>query len=137
MTGRMTDRMSRNGDDQYVRVRGVKGFLEGEERLLKRGDEVVVGRSRKADLSVRMSTKYLERMDRGDVSRSEAWRTVSRQHARITFYRDDLIVIEDLSANGRFVDGERVDGKLNVEDLADNPRVITLGAVERLRIEIV
>ena len=129
--------MTANGNDHYVRLRGVKGFLEGEERLLKRGDEIVVGRSRSADLSLRMATKYLERMDRGDLSRSEAWRTVSRQHARIAFYRDDLIVIEDLSANGTFVDGERVDGKLSVDDLADNPRVISLGAVERLRIEIV
>ena len=115
----------------------MKGFLEGEERLLARGDEIVVGRSRSADLSLRMATKFLERMDRRELSRSEAWRTVSRQHARIAFYRADHIVIEDLSANGTFVDGERVDGKLNVEDLADKPRVITLGAVERLRIEIV
>ena len=71
------------------------------------------------------------------MSRSEGWRTVSRQHARITYYRADLIVIEDLSANGTFVDGERVDGKLNVADLADKPRLISLGVVERLRIEIV
>ena len=68
-------------------------------------DEIVVGRSRSADLSVRRATKFLERMDRNDLSRSEAWRTVSRQHARIAFYRTDHIVIEDLSANGTFVDG--------------------------------
>jgi len=129
--------MAANGDDQYVRLRGVKGFLEGEERLLKRGDEIVVGRSRSADLSLRMSTKFLERMDRNDLSRSEAWRTVSRKHARIAFYRPDHIVIEDLSANGTFVDGARVEGRLRLSDLADRPRLIALGAVERLRIEMV
>jgi len=129
--------MAANGDDQYVRLRGVRGFLEGEERLLKRGDEIVVGRSRSADLSVRRATKFLERMDRNDLSCSEAWRTVSRQHARIAYYRADHIVIEDLSANGTFVDGERIEGKLRISDLAETPHVIALGAVERLRIEIV
>lgn len=126
-----------NGSDPYLRLRGVRGFLEGEERLLKRGDEIVVGRSRGADLSVRRATKFLGRMDRNDLSRSEAWRTVSRQHARIAFYGADHVVIEDLSANGTFVDGQRIEGKLRLSDLADNPREIALGAVERLRIEIV
>ena len=125
----------RNG--AMVRVRGVKGFLQGEERLLKRGDEVVVGRSRSADLSLRMATRYLERADRNDVKRSEAWRSVSRRHARIAFHRPDHIVIEDLSANGTFLDGQRVQGAVSLEDLARKPRTITLGAVERLRIEIV
>lgn len=124
------------GNGHLLRIRGVRGFLQGEELLLKRGDEVVVGRSRHCDLSVRRSTRYLERADRNSVSESEAWRSVSRAHARIAFHRPDHIVIEDLSANGSFLDGRRIEGKVNIADIESSPHVLTLGAVERLKLEL-
>jgi pSer/pThr/pTyr-binding forkhead associated (FHA) protein len=120
-----------------LRLKGMRGFLEGEECMLQRGDEVVVGRSRGADLSIRRSTKFLERLDRHELAQSEAYRTVSRHHARIAFYRPDHIVIEDLSSNGTFVDGERVKGKFNLTDLAARARVLALGAVERIQIDLI
>lgn len=126
---------SNNGP--YLRLRGIKGFLEGEERLLQRGDEVTLGRSRQADFSVRKATKYLERIDRNEIAQSEAYRTVSRVHARIAFYRPDHIVIEDLSANGTFLDGQRIDGKAALDDMGDQAHTVTLGAVERLRIDLI
>ena len=43
---------------------------------------------------MRKATKFLERMDRNDLSRSDAWRTVSRTHARIAFYGADHVVID-------------------------------------------
>ena len=128
--------MGANGNGQLLRIRGVRGFLQGEELLLKRGDEAVVGRSRSCDLSVRRSTRYLERADRSNVSASEAWRTVSRQHVRIAYHRPDHIVIEDLSANGAFLDGDRIEGKVNIFDLASHPHVLALGSVERLKLEL-
>lgn len=128
--------MGANGNGQLLRVRGVRGFLQGEELLLKRGDEVVVGRSRSCDLSLRRSTRYLERTDRSNVSASEAWRTVSRQHVRIAYHRPDHIVVEDLSANGSFLDGERIEGKANLEDLEQTPHILALGVVERLKLEL-
>ena len=129
--------MGANGaNGSLLRVRGIRGFLQGEELLLKRGDEVVVGRSRHCDLSVRRSTRYLERADRLNVSESEAWRTVSRQHVRIAYHRPDHIVIEDLSANGSFLDGQRIEGKANIADIESSPRVLALGSVERLKLEI-
>lgn len=128
--------MVANGDGRLLRVRGIRGFLQDEELLLKRGDEVVVGRSRQCDLSVRRSTRYLERADRRNVSSSEAWRTVSRFHARIAYHRPDHIVIEDLSVNGSFLDGEKIDGKANIADLDAAPHVLALGSVERLKLEL-
>jgi pSer/pThr/pTyr-binding forkhead associated (FHA) protein len=114
----------------------MRGFLQGEERVLKRGEEIVVGRSRDADLSIRRATRYLERPDRHDLGRSEAWRSVSRMHARIAFYRPDHIVIEDLSSNGTFLDGKRIEGKVNVSDLAQVAHILALGAVERIKLEL-
>ena len=128
--------MAANGDGRLLRVRGVRGFLQDEELLLKRGDEVVVGRSRQCDLSVRRSTRYLERADRKNVSSSEAWRTVSRVHARIAYHRPDHVVIEDLSANGSFLDGQKIDGKANIDDLEAGAHVLALGSVERLKLEL-
>ena len=125
-----------NSNGALLRLRGIKGFFEGEERVLRRGDEIVVGRSRGADLSLRMATKFLERPDRNELRGSEAYRSVSRRHVRIAFYRPDHVVVEDLSANGTYVDGQRVDGSMNLEDLAERSRVLTLGSVERFRLEL-
>jgi len=126
---------SRNGP--ILRVRGLKGFFEGEERMLRRGDEIVVGRSRGAGLSLRMAAKFLSRPDRHEVRSSDAYRSVSRQHVRIAYYRPDHVVVEDLSANGTYLDGERVEGKRAIDDLPRRPRILGLGSVERLRLEIV
>jgi len=120
-----------------LRLRGIKGFLEGEERMLRRGDEIVIGRSRGADLSVRMSAKFLARPDRNELRGSKAYRSVSRRHVRIAYYRPDHIVIEDLSANGTYVDGKRVVGKLALSGFNGRGHVLALGAVERLRLDLI
>ena len=120
-----------------LRLLGIKGFFEGEERMLKRGDEIIVGRSRGAGLSLRMSAKFLARPDRNELRGSKAYRSVSRRHVRIAYYRPDHIVIEDLSANGTYVDGKRVDGKLALSDLKDHAHIVTLGSAERLRLELI
>ena len=46
-------------------------------------------------------------------------------------------MIEDLSANGTFVDGKKVDGKLALTDLGETYHLLGLGSVERLRLELV
>jgi pSer/pThr/pTyr-binding forkhead associated (FHA) protein len=120
-----------------LRLKGIKGFLEGEERMLRRGDEIIVGRSRAADLSVRMSAKFLARSDRHELRGSKAYRSVSRRHVRIAYYRPDHIVIEDLSANGTYVDGARVTGTLSLSDLADRAHLLGLGSVERLQLRLI
>jgi pSer/pThr/pTyr-binding forkhead associated (FHA) protein len=126
---------SRNGP--ILRLKGLKGFFEGEERMLRRGDEIVVGRSRGAGLSLRMASKFLARPDRNEIRDSEAYRSVSRRHVRIAYYRPDHVVVEDLSANGTYIDGERVEGKRSLSDLAQRPHLLGLGSVERLRLDLI
>jgi pSer/pThr/pTyr-binding forkhead associated (FHA) protein len=128
--------MATSSNASVLRIKGVRGFFQDEEIMLQRGEEIVIGRSRGADLSLRRATRFLERLDRHEVARSEAYRTVSRLHARIAFYRPDHIVIEDLSSNGTFLDRARVKDKCIVTDLASCSRVLTLGAVERLQLDL-
>lgn len=118
-----------------LRVRGLKGFLAGEERLLSVGEELVVGRSRQAGLSVRLSPRFLEREDRPEIQRSTSFQSVSREHARIRYLHRDLVEVQDLSHNGTFLDGRRVDC-VAVTDLRERSHVISLGAAERLLLEL-
>ena len=61
---------------------------------------------------------------------------MSRRHVRIAVHRPDHVVIEDLSANGTYLDGKRVKGKLSLSDLAQKPHLLALGSVERLRLDL-
>lgn len=117
-----------------LRLLGLRGFLQGEERLLKPGESVVIGRSREADFSVRRSRKFQEREDRAELLSSEPFRSVSRSHVRISFLHPDLIEVTDLSQNGTFLDGKRID-KVGITDLKRSPHVLGLGSVERVLIE--
>lgn len=119
-----------------LRLRGVKGFFAGEERTLRRGQEIVVGRSRKADLSLRNASRFVARPDHNELRGSNAYLSVSRRHVRIAFHRPDHVVIEDLSANGTYLDGKRVKGKLSLDDFPERGHVLGLGSVERLRLDL-
>ncbi len=125
-----------NGKVARVVVCGIKGFLEGEERILEIGDVLVIGRSRRVGLSTRVSARLRERDDRAEVVRSNPFCSVSRQHVRIHFRDEDLVEITDLSANGTFLDGDRID-TVAVTDLHERRRILSLGSQERLFLEMI
>ncbi|MGQ0613697.1 MAG: FHA domain-containing protein [Planctomycetaceae bacterium] len=125
---------SNEASEPAVLVLGVRGFLEGESRLLRLGEELIVGRGRAADLSVKRAPKFTTRPDRLEVARSERFLCVSRRHVRIQFLHPGLVEIEDLSSNGTFLDGRRVD-RVGLTDLRARPHDLNLGGVELLRIE--
>lgn len=127
--------MGSDGGGLRLYVRGIKGFLEGEERVLSIGDELIVGRSRHADLSVRRAARFVARKDRSEIMRSEPFQSVSRKHARIQFLHRDLVEVQDLSRNGTFIDGRRVDC-VALTDLRKVCHVVALGVAERLILEI-
>ena len=62
------------------------------------------------------------------------FKTVSRKHARISCYDADNVEVEDLSSNGTFVDGERID-RIVITDLGERSHELLLGTRERLRLE--
>ncbi len=116
-------------------VRGIKGFLRGEEVVMKVGDTLIVGRSRSADLSLRKARRLLERDDISEVMGTEAFLSVSRRHVRIHYMHPGLIEIKDLSRNGTFVDGRKVDC-VALTDLKARQHIVALGSVERLLLEM-
>lgn len=124
----------KTGEGPTLLVKGVKGFLAGEEREVAVGEVLVVGRSRSADFSVRKARKLVERADAVEVMGTEAFLSVSRKHVRIHYMHPDLIEIQDLSSNGTYLDGRKVDC-VAVTDLKQRSHILALGAVERLVIE--
>lgn len=116
-------------------VRGIKGFLRGEEVVMKVGDTLIVGRSRSADLSLRKARRLLRRDDISEVMGTEAFLSVSRRHVRIHYMHPGLIEIKDLSRNGTFVDGRKVDC-VALTDLKARQHIVALGSVERLLLEM-
>ena len=118
-----------------VVVKGMKGFLASEQEIMEVGDVIVVGRSRSADLSVRRSARLLKRDDIDELMRSEAFLSVSRRHVQIHYLHPDLVEVKDLSRNGTFVDGKRIDC-IGLTDLKQRSHVLALGAAERLLLEM-
>lgn len=116
-------------------VKGIKGYLQGEEVVMKVGDTLTVGRSRSADLSVRKARRLLARDDIGEVIATDGFLSVSRRHVRIHYMHPGLIEIKNLSRNGTFVDGRKVDC-VALTDLKARNHVVSLGAVERLQLEM-
>ncbi len=113
---------------------GVEGHVKGERMVLDYGKTVVVGRSRSADFSLRRISDIAklsdeERQDDHDL------RTVSGTHFEITPFSEDSIELVNLSPNGTYVDGKRVD-KIVLEDCAEKTHEIVLGATEVLRLKL-
>ncbi len=123
----------KNGCPDLV-VRAVKGFLAGEERVLRVGEEIVVGRSRGADFSVRKARSLAARTDCAEVLRSAPFLSVSRKHVKIHFLHKDLVEVQDLSVNGTYMDGKRIDC-VALTDLREKSHTLALGVCERLVLE--
>lgn len=126
---------ARNNNAPTLVVKGVRGFFRGEQRELQVGDELTIGRSRHADLSLRRAKRFQARDDRVQVMGSEAFLSVSRKHVRIQYLHPGLIEVKDLSANGTFVDGRKVDC-IALTDFKERGHVIALGSTERLVLDI-
>ena len=116
-------------------VRGVKGFFAGERRELAVGDRLVVGRSRSADLSLRAARRLVQRGDQDQVMQTEAFLSVSRRHVRIHYLHPGLVEVKDLSTNGTFLDGRKIDC-VGLTDLKERGHIVALGSLERLLLEI-
>jgi hypothetical protein len=118
-----------------VVIRGVKGFLEGERFVLRVGEAMVIGRSRRADVSTRRAERLRAREDWQRILRKEPFLTVSRRHVRLHFLHPGLLEIKDISANGTYLDGRRIDC-VAVTDLNERSHLLAVGAQEQFELTL-
>ena len=112
---------------------GLGGVVEGEVFPLAYGKSVIIGRSRSCDVSLRNCKRWQDLEEAGELP-EETSKTVSRKHLKITFHNANSIELEDLSSNGTFVDGKRID-RLILADVKEAPHEVRLGAGESFRLE--
>ncbi len=115
-------------DRKYLTLRGTGPVGEGETLKVSLGETIVCGRSRHCDWSLKRTPTYLTSTDeaREEFKKSMEFRSVSRQHVRIAFLAPDMVDVENLSNNGTFVDGNRVD-RIVLKDCDTARHTIQLG----------
>ena len=106
---------------------GTHGLVAGECFILERGVEVVIGRSRSCDISLRRVPNYLKAAPatRDD---DHDFNTVSRRHASVRV-QGSTAEVRDTSTNGTSVNGEPVRDRATV-DLATGTVQLRLGTRE-------
>ena len=99
-------------DGRYLLIlRGTGPMGAGASVEIALGAEIVCGRSRHCDWSLKRTPAFLggERGRRDALRRSLPWRATSRRHCRIAYVAPDMVEVFNESTNGTFVDGHRAD----------------------------
>jgi pSer/pThr/pTyr-binding forkhead associated (FHA) protein len=117
--------------DQVPVLLGTAGLVDGECFLLERSMDIVVGRSRSCDVSLRRTAAYLKTPPT-QRDNDHDFNTVSRRHLKITI-TDSTASIQDLSTNGTFFNGEPMREPQKV-DLAAGPCTVRLGTRESFQL---
>lgn len=110
---------------------GTAGMVEGECFLLDRGIDLIVGRSRSCDISLRRTTAYLKTpaaVRDGD----HDFNTVSRRHLRVQVTAGSA-ALQDLSTNGTFFNGEQMKEQQQA-DLTAGACTLRLGTRESFQL---
>ena len=115
-------------------LRGIEGHVKGEEIKLEYGRTIVVGRSRSCDFSLRRIKGWLEK-DQETREKDRAFRTVSGRHFEITMYNLGSIEVVNLSPNGTYVDGKRID-KTVIDDISEKSHEIKMGLDEKFELAL-
>ncbi len=110
---------------------GTAGMVDGECFVLQRLVDVVVGRSRSCDISLRRTTAYLKTPPAQRDSDHD-FNTVSRRHLKVQI-TGSTANIQDLSTNGTFFNGEPMREPQKV-DLAAGPCTVRLGTRESFQL---
>ena len=112
---------------------GIAGVMEGELFPLEYGKSVTIGRSRSCDISLRNCKRWDELEQAGNIP-EETSKTVSRKHVKITFHNAASVEIDDVSSNGTYLDGNRID-RIVVTDVRETSHEVKLGGGDILRME--
>ena len=118
-----------------IMLKGVSGIVKDESFPIEPGQDVVLGRSRSCEISLKSCRAY-SLMEPEQRDKDEGLLTVSRKHVRIRFVKTDGIEIEDLSSNGTFLDGKKVE-KMTITDLPTKAVELRLGRRETFKMEFV
>ena len=117
--------------DQVPVLLGTAGMVDGECFMLDRGMDIVVGRSRSCDVSLRRTAAYLKTPP-AQRDGDHDFNTVSRRHLKVIIH-DNTVSIQDLSTNGTFFNGEPMREPQKV-DLAVGPCTVRLGTRESFQL---
>jgi len=123
------------GNGVVLVVKGLRGFLGGEEQRVRVGETLIVGRSRRAGLSTRRARKLKARPDWEKVIGTAAFLTVSRRHTRIEHVKPGVVEVTDLSSNGTYLDGKLI-ARETITDLAERTHILGIGAQERFELSL-
>lgn len=119
--------------DRVPVLLGTAGLVAGDSFVLEDGADVVIGRSRSCDISLRRATLYLKApADSRD--QDHDFNTVSRRHVRVQVH-ESVLRIQDLSSNGTFCNDEPVQQNREI-DLARGSVTLRLGTREAFLLEL-
>jgi hypothetical protein len=113
---------------------GITGHFKGEIFPLQYGKALSVGRSRKADISLKRTETYRSQTEE-EREKDEDAQTVSSKHFQITMFNLRSIEIKNLSPNGTLVDGKPVE-TLVIEDVATQSHKIKFGTSGAFSLEM-
>lgn len=113
---------------------GIAGHFKGEVFPLQYGKTISVGRSRKADFSLKRTEKYRSQSEE-EREKDEYAQTVSAMHFEVIMYNTKSIEIRNLSPNGTIVDGQSVE-TLMIEDINKQSHKIKFGANQAISLEM-
>ncbi|MCK6439743.1 MAG: FHA domain-containing protein [Planctomycetes bacterium] len=117
-----------------VKLIGIAGLIKGEQFSITLGQSVVVGRSRDCDICMRDVPAAKAVVEKGG-NLEDHFNTVSRKHVQITYLAPNKVEVKDLSSNGTFLDGKRIEGSTIIEDLVLHPHELKLGTIETVCID--
>lgn len=120
-------RQGQSMSDRIPVLIGTTGMVEGEIFVLTSGVDLILGRSRSCDISLRRAQGYLKTpaLVRDN---DHDFNTVSRRHVRLQVSSGTLTV-NDLSSNGCFVNGEQITGA-HIVDLNEAKCTLRVGTRE-------
>lgn len=109
-------------------LEGKKGIAEGERFYLNYGQTMTIGRSRACEFCLAKLEKY--KTLSAEEEKGIDILSISRKHLQITLYHAQSIELKDLSTNGTFINGKRIDKKYIIPDIKKKSYEIKLGKRE-------
>ena len=114
-------------------IKGIYGAIQSLTFYIKEGQTVILGRSRSCDICLQSNSTTQSGID--DDHTNKHLQTVSRRHLKIAFHTETSLELEDLSANGTLLDGEKITGKVVIDDITTESHTLLLGTREKILLQ--